>query len=96
MRSMTGFGAGAAEGAGVRLTVEIRGVNQRHLDVRIAAPREYACWEADLRDRVRAHAERGRVEAGGRRGQLRVPLYRHAHANLMGASQTKRHSHNGK
>ena len=39
MRSMTGFGAGAAEGAGVRLTVEIRGVNQRHLDVRIAAPR---------------------------------------------------------
>lgn len=62
MRSMTGFGAGTADGAGTRITVEIRGVNQRHLDVRIAAPREYAAWEGDLRDRVRARAERGRVD----------------------------------
>ena len=62
MRSMTGFGAGAADGAGARITVEIRGVNQRHLDVRIAAPREYAAWEGDLRDRVRARAERGRID----------------------------------
>jgi uncharacterized protein (TIGR00255 family) len=62
MRSMTGFGAGAAEAPGARITVEIRGVNQRHLDVRIAAPREYAAWESELRDRVRAQVERGRVD----------------------------------
>ena len=62
MRSMTGFGAGAADGAGTRITVEIRGVNQRQLDGRIAAPREYAAWEGDLRDRVRARAERGRID----------------------------------
>ena len=62
MRSMTGFGTGAADGGGTRITVEIRGVNQRHLDVRIAAPREYAAWESDVRDRVRARAERGRID----------------------------------
>ena len=62
MRSMTGFGAGAADVPGVRVTVEVRGVNQRHLDVRIAAPREYAAWESELRDRVRAQVERGRVD----------------------------------
>src|SRR5262245_5579005 len=62
MRSMTGFGAGAADAPGARIVVELRGVNQRHLDVRIAAPREYAAWESELRDRVRARVERGRVD----------------------------------
>jgi uncharacterized protein (TIGR00255 family) len=62
MRSMTGFGAGAAETTAARITVEVRGVNQRHLDVRVAAPREYAAWEGELRDRVRAQVERGRVD----------------------------------
>ena len=50
---MTGFGTAVAEAPGARITVEIRGVNQRHLDVKIAAPREYASWEAEIRDRVR-------------------------------------------
>lgn len=59
---MTGFGAGAADAPGVRLGVEIRGVNQRHLDVKVAAPREYAPWEAEIRDRVRLRVARGRVE----------------------------------
>src|SRR5262245_11652395 len=62
MRSMTGFGAGAADAPGARITVEVRGVNQRHLDIRIAAPREYAACESELRDRVRTHVERGRVD----------------------------------
>ncbi len=62
MRSMTGYGAGAADARTARVTVELRGVNQRHLDVRVSAPREYAAWESDLRDRVRAQVERGRVE----------------------------------
>ncbi len=59
---MTGFGAGAASTPGARISVEVRGVNQRHLDVRIAAPREYAGWERELRERVQGQAERGRVD----------------------------------
>jgi uncharacterized protein (TIGR00255 family) len=62
MRSMTGFGAGSAEAAGAHVVVEVRGVNQRHLDVRVQGAREYAPWESELRDRVRACVERGRVD----------------------------------
>src|SRR5690349_24469390 len=62
MRSMTGYGAGRADAPGARVNVEIRSVNQRFLDVKIAAPRDYAAWEREVRDRVRAVAQRGRVE----------------------------------
>src|SRR5262249_41337372 len=70
MRSMTGFGAGSADAPTARITVEVRGVNQRHLDVRIAGPREYAAWEGDLRDRVRLQVERGRVDVTIGRGAV--------------------------
>ncbi|HZP41290.1 MAG TPA: YicC/YloC family endoribonuclease [Candidatus Binatia bacterium] len=59
---MTGYGAASAEAPAARVSVEIRSVNQRFLDVKVNAPREYAAWERDVRDRVRAVAERGRVE----------------------------------
>jgi uncharacterized protein (TIGR00255 family) len=62
MRSMTGYGAGAADAPTARVSVEIRGVNQRFLDVKIVLPREYAAWEGEVRERVKASAERGRVD----------------------------------
>ena len=62
MRSMTGYGAGTAEAPTARITVEVRSLNQRFLDVRVTAPREFAAFEREVRDRVRAAAERGRVE----------------------------------
>lgn len=62
MRSMTGFGAGSAEAPGAHVAVEVRGVNARHLEIRIQGAREYAAWESALRDRVRAAVERGRVD----------------------------------
>jgi uncharacterized protein (TIGR00255 family) len=62
MRSMTGYGAGRAGTAAVRVSVEIRSVNQRFLDVKLSLPREYAAWERELRQRVTAVADRGRVE----------------------------------
>jgi uncharacterized protein (TIGR00255 family) len=62
MRSMTGYGAGRADASSARVTVEVRSVNQRFLDVKVSAPRDYAAWEREVRDRVRAVAQRGRVE----------------------------------
>jgi uncharacterized protein (TIGR00255 family) len=62
MRSMTGYGTASAEARTARVSVEIRSVNQRFLDVRVTAPREYGVWEREVRDRVRAAAERGRVD----------------------------------
>ena len=70
MRSMTGYGSASAEAGGARVTVELRGVNQRFLDVRVSLPREYAALEAEVRDRVRAVAERGRIEVA----VTRVPV----------------------
>ena len=62
MRSMTGYGAGSADAATARVSVEIRGVNQRFLDVKVTLPREYAAWESEVRERVKTAAERGRVD----------------------------------
>src|SRR2546422_1821772 len=62
VRSMTGYGAGRADAPTARVTVEVRGVNQRFLDLKIVAPREYAAWEREMRERASAMAQRGRVE----------------------------------
>ena len=67
---MTGYGVGTASSSTVRVTVELRGVNQRYLDVRVVTPREYAPWERQLRERVQAVAQRGRVEVS----VVRAPL----------------------
>lgn len=62
MRSMTGFGAASGHAGSCRLTVEVRSVNQRFLDLKLNLPREYGPWEADIRRSVSAAIERGRVE----------------------------------
>ena len=62
MRSMTGFGQASWQGGGRRLSVEVRSVNQRFLDVKLALPRECQAWEAPLRELVSGVAERGKVE----------------------------------
>ena len=65
-RSMTGFGTADGEVAGGRLRLEIRSVNHRHLSVQIKVPGELADCEAALRERLRAHFERGHVTVSGR------------------------------
>ncbi len=62
LRSMTGYGSATVPIPAGRLTIEIRSVNQRFLDVRVTAPREYAPWEATCREAVRARVARGRVD----------------------------------
>ena len=66
-RSMTGFGRGEAQHGPLRVTVELRAVNHRFADVQIKAPRGYASLQPALDKRVRATAERGRVEVLVRR-----------------------------
>jgi uncharacterized protein (TIGR00255 family) len=62
MRSMTGYGAASADARAARVSVEIRGVNQRFLDLKVSMPREYAAWETEIRERARALIARGRIE----------------------------------
>ncbi len=65
MKSMTGFGAAtvrfSARSRGT-VSVEVKGVNQRFLDLKLSLPREYAAWEAELRKIVQEYVARGRVE----------------------------------
>jgi uncharacterized protein (TIGR00255 family) len=71
MNSMTGFGAAEASVRDVRISIEVRSVNQRHLDIKIVAPREYGPWEAALRRVVAQGIARGRVEVFVGRGAPR-------------------------
>ena len=61
MRSMTGFGRGEAEAAAARISVEVRTVNHKGLDVRARLPRELAGLEPEVQRRTRAALSRGRV-----------------------------------
>ena len=62
VRGMTAFGGGLAERDGVRVAVEIKGFNNRVLDVRLRLPAEAAGCEAEVRRRLQARLARGRVE----------------------------------
>ncbi len=62
MRSMTGYGQAAWEGDGKRLSVEVRGVNHRFLDLRLSLPRDSQTWEPELRRLVTERVERGKVD----------------------------------
>jgi len=58
-RSMTGFGTAEGPFAGGRVMVELRTVNHRHFSVQCRLPSELQRLEADLRERLRLHMERG-------------------------------------
>jgi uncharacterized protein (TIGR00255 family) len=58
---MTGFGQGEATSATSSVTVEVRSVNHRFLDLAFKLPRVIQNREADIKDIVRAKLARGRV-----------------------------------
>jgi len=62
IRSMTGFGQGSAEFGGLRLTVDLRSVNNRFADLRFRMPGELSDWEPQLRRTVLRRVRRGRGE----------------------------------
>lgn len=59
---MTGFGQGEAHVAGARVTVEVKSVNHRYLDLTVKGPREYAALEPRLLELARARVKRGKVD----------------------------------
>jgi len=62
MRSMTGYGQVRIERGGVRVSAEVRSVNQRFLEIKLNLPRGWGETEAELRKQVGAVVNRGRVE----------------------------------
>lgn len=62
MKSMTGYGEAAAQGTWVKLLVQLRTLNHRHLDIQLRLPREYLPLEEEVRKTIRQRLARGRVE----------------------------------
>ncbi len=62
MRSMTGFGSGDCAALGGKVTVEIRAVNHRFLDVRTRLPRELLDLQPLLEHLARQKLSRGRFD----------------------------------
>jgi len=60
--SMTGFAAVAAELPGCSLTVELRSVNHRYLDLQVRLPDELRSIESAVRDVLAAQLKRGKVD----------------------------------
>jgi uncharacterized protein (TIGR00255 family) len=61
MKSMTGYGRATAALAGGTLTVQVSSVNRRTLDLTVKIPGDWESLEAEIGDRVRKVAARGKV-----------------------------------
>jgi len=61
MLSMTGFGSGEATAGASKITVELRAVNHRFLDVAVKLPPALASFEIDIRNVLKTRVARGRV-----------------------------------
>jgi len=61
MQSMTGFGSGEGTSGPVTVTVELRSVNHRFLDVSLKLPGNVAAMEMDIRQFLKDNLSRGRV-----------------------------------
>jgi uncharacterized protein (TIGR00255 family) len=73
MRSMTGFGQGAATGERHQTAVTLRSVNGRHLDLAIRLKDEYRSLEARVRGFLEGELRRGRVEVAVEIRPLQAP-----------------------
>ena len=62
--SMTGYGTGTAKDDSLTVSVEIRTVNHRFLDLHIRVPREYQFLENEAASIMRGAVSRGRVDVG--------------------------------
>jgi uncharacterized protein (TIGR00255 family) len=60
--SMTGYGTGAAQKDDSTVSVEIRTVNHRFLDLHIRISREYLFLEGEIQQLIKNSLDRGRVE----------------------------------
>jgi uncharacterized protein (TIGR00255 family) len=62
MKSMTGYGEASQNIRGAKVTVQIRSLNHRHLDLQLRVPREYLALEEEIRKTLRERISRGRVD----------------------------------
>lgn len=62
IKSMTGFGRSEVSNARCKITVEMKSVNHRYLDVNIKMPKKLGIFEASLRNILKEYMQRGKVD----------------------------------
>lgn len=62
IKSMTGFGRSELSENNRKLTIEMKSVNHRYLDVNIKLPKKFNFYEAYLRNLLKQYIERGKVD----------------------------------
>ncbi|HLR54155.1 MAG TPA: YicC/YloC family endoribonuclease [Pseudogracilibacillus sp.] len=62
VKSMTGYGRDTFHIDDTTITVEIKSVNSRYLDFAPKMPRELQAYEQEIKKKIQAYFERGRIE----------------------------------
>ena len=62
IKSMTGFGRAEASDENRKITIEIKSVNHRYLDVNMKMPKKLVFFEAAIRNVLKEYMERGKVD----------------------------------
>lgn len=62
IKSMTGFGRCEVQEADRKITVEMKSVNHRYLDVNIKMPKKLNFFEASIRNELKNYIQRGKVD----------------------------------
>ena len=88
MRSMTGFGRGTAAGDTYSITVELKSVNNRFLDLNLRLPAELQQLETNVKQLISGRVVRGRVDVNlqyDRSSDAQFELNRPLVAGYLGA-----------
>ena len=62
IRSMTGFARSSFESLDISMTVEIRALNSKNLELNLRLPYSYRSWEDELRTAIKPQLLRGKVD----------------------------------
>jgi uncharacterized protein (TIGR00255 family) len=88
MKSMTGFGRGSASGENYSVSVDLKTVNNRFLDVHLRTGSELSSIETNIKRRISQRLSRGRVDANitfERTGEVAYELNRPLIAGYISA-----------
>lgn len=62
IKSMTGFGRCEIQEAERKITVEMKSVNHRYLDINIKMPKKLNFFEAAIRNELKSYIQRGKID----------------------------------
>ncbi|MCI7791384.1 MAG: YicC family protein [Lachnospiraceae bacterium] len=62
IKSMTGFGRCEIEEGNRKVTIEMKSVNHRYLDVNIKMPKKLSFFESSIRNELKNYVQRGKID----------------------------------